>query len=154
MNRSPFDPQRLDVPRFARESGLLEGPLDLERLQRVRDELRDDARLAPVGHFRADGMARSQRGGAFETWIALTIEAELPLTCQRCLTDMTETLHIERELRFVATEEQAEKLDQEQEDDVLVVSKQFDLWALIEDEILMAMPHSARHEECPEIQQE
>jgi uncharacterized protein len=149
MNKPAFDPTSLDVPRFAREKGMLEGPLDLTHLPRVRAELREDARDTPLGHFRADGMARAQHGGAFEIWIALTVEAQLPLTCQRCLTDLSEPLHIEREFRFVSSEQQAEKLDQELEDDVLVVSKTFDLWAHIEDEMLMAMPHSARHEVCP-----
>jgi uncharacterized protein len=148
---APDRPSHLDVHRFARDQGVLESPLDLAHLQRVRDELRAHADTSAIGHFRADGSVVAQRGGAFETWLQLSIEAQLPMQCQRCLGELTQALHIERRFRFVTTEAQAEKLDQEIDDDVLVASKTFDLWALIEDEMLMAMPFAVKHEVCPQI---
>ena len=39
--------------------------------------------------------------------------------------------------------------DEESEEDLLVNSAQFDLLELVEDELLMALPVSPKHEKCP-----
>jgi uncharacterized protein len=56
---------------------------------------------------------------------------------------------VERAFRFVASEEQAELEDEESEEDVLVLSRDFNLLELIEDELLMALPVVPKHEVCP-----
>jgi uncharacterized protein len=57
---------------------------------------------------------------------------------------------VDRWLRFVADEAQAEALDADSEDDVLVLARFTDLVELIEDEFLLALPIVPRHEVCPE----
>jgi uncharacterized protein len=59
-------------------------------------------------------------------------------------------LDFAREFRFVASEELATVEDEESEDDVLVLSKACDLLELIEDELLMSMPTTPKHEACPQ----
>jgi uncharacterized protein len=49
----------------------------------------------------------------------------------------------------VDSEAQAEQQDDESEEDLLVMSRDFDLMALIEDEVLMDLPVVPRHEVCP-----
>jgi uncharacterized protein len=56
---------------------------------------------------------------------------------------------ISREFRFVATEELAKIEDEESEEDVLVLHRAFNLLELIEDELLMDLPTSPKHESCP-----
>ncbi len=56
---------------------------------------------------------------------------------------------VDRSFRFVADEDTAAALDDEAEEDVLALSRSFDLLALVEDELLMALPVVPRHEVCP-----
>ena len=58
-------------------------------------------------------------------------------------------LEVDREFRFVADEATAEALDDESEEDLLALSREFDLHELIEDELLMALPVVPKHDECP-----
>ena len=58
-------------------------------------------------------------------------------------------LEVDREFRFVADEATAEALDDESEEDLLAMSREFDLHELIEDELLMALPVVPKHTECP-----
>ncbi len=52
---------------------------------------------------------------------------------------------------FVAGgEEAAAALDAESDDDVLALESSLDLHALVEDELLLALPLVPRHDECPE----
>jgi uncharacterized metal-binding protein YceD (DUF177 family) len=71
------------------------------------------------------------------------------MECQRCLTPVDVPLAVERSFRFVADEATAEALDDESEEDLLALSREFDLRELIEDELLMALPVVPRHDECP-----
>jgi uncharacterized protein len=59
-------------------------------------------------------------------------------------------LDFAREFRFVASEELATVEDEESEEDVLVLSKAFNLLELIEDELLMSMPPTPKHDVCPQ----
>ena len=47
------------------------------------------------------------------------------------------------------TEAEAEAQDDDAEEDLLVLEPQFDLLALLEDELLMAFPLVPMHEQCP-----
>jgi uncharacterized protein len=79
----------------------------------------------------------------------LAARATLSLVCQRCLGPVEEIVDFERAFRFVASEALAEVEDEESEEDVLVISKSFDLLELMEDELLMASPLVSKHEVCP-----
>ena len=58
-------------------------------------------------------------------------------------------LEVDRAFRFVADEATAEALDDESEEDLLALSREFDLHELIEDELLMSLPVVPKHDECP-----
>ena len=53
-----------------------------------------------------------------------------------------------RRIFFVEGEEAAAALDAETEDDVLALTPTLDLLALVEDELLLALPLVPRHEVC------
>ncbi len=57
---------------------------------------------------------------------------------------------VDRSFRFAPDEEMAAAQDEESEEDVLALSRSFDLVELVEDELLMEMPLAPRHEACPE----
>lgn len=92
---------------------------------------------------------RPEAGGPGQIWLHLSVHASFPMECQRCLTPVDVPLDVERSFRFVADEATAEALDEECDEDLLALSREFDLRELIEDELLMALPVVPRHEECP-----
>ncbi len=63
---------------------------------------------------------------------------------------MVEALSVDRAFRFVADEATAMAEDDEAEEDLLVLGPAFDALALIEDELLMALPLVPRHPACPQ----
>jgi uncharacterized protein len=88
-------------------------------------------------------------GGTAEIRLQLQARATVWQTCQRCLEPVAETLDIDRSLRFVAGEDEAARLDEDSEEDVLALTRTLDLVSLVEDELILALPLVPRHEACP-----
>jgi len=152
MKSRPFDPQRLDVAAFAGEGAQLEGRLPLRALDRLTDAAHSDARPAEsdAAEWNARGESRPVRGAAPRSWLHLRASARLLLVCQRCLGPVDAHLDVQRSFLFVRGEDMAAQLDTDSEDDVLALTRAFDLHALVEDELLLALPLVPRHEVCPE----
>ncbi|WP_313075598.1 YceD family protein [Melaminivora sp.] len=141
-------PDRLDVKAFAQAGGHLSGHDTLLRYRRLAEEARGlhpDLRV----DWSADGEVRSTHGIGGQLWLRLKADATVPLTCQRCLQPVDVPLAVDREFRFVADETTAEALDVDSDEDLLALSRDFNLRELIEDELIMALPLVPRHEECP-----
>lgn len=151
MAMREFDPLRLEVQAFAKESGELRGVWALTQFDRVVDAVVGGAADGGLGDvaWSARGEARPQRGGEAETWLHVKAGAELPLECQRCLQPVKVMLAVDRSFQFVRGEEQAAQADADSEFDVLAMTRALDLHALIEDELLLALPIVPRHEVCP-----
>jgi uncharacterized protein len=94
--------------------------------------------------------ARTQPGGAREPWLHLQAQARVWRDCQRCLQPVALDLAVDRSFRFVTDEDTAAALDADSDEDLLALSRQFDLRALLEDELLLELPLVPRHEACPE----
>ncbi len=143
-----FIPQRLDVKAFAQAGGRLSGHDSLLKYKRLAQEAKG---LHPdlLVDWQALGEVRTAMGGIPQVWLRLTVRASFPMECQRCLSPVDVPLEVDREFRFVADEATAEALDDGSEEDLLVISREFDLHELIEDELLMALPVVPRHDECP-----
>jgi uncharacterized protein len=152
MKTRPIDPRRLDVEVFAKDAGQLEGDWPVPELERLADSAHPEAPPAAgdLAHWEARGESRPVRGGAPETWLHLRATARLALVCQRCLGPVDTSLASERSFLFVGDEETAERLDAENEDDVLAMTRALDLRSLVEDELLLALPIVPRHELCPQ----
>jgi uncharacterized protein len=145
-----FFATRLDVKAFVRASGVLAGQEALAQYPRLLEETGRDGADRPVqwqarGELREDGHGH----GHGQIWLHLHATASLPLVCQRCLGAADVDLLVDRSFRFVATEAEALAQDELAEEDVLVLSRDFNLHELIEDELLMEMPAVPRHEVCP-----
>ena len=144
-----FDPHRLDVRRFAEEDGDLQGTEELRRFTRLAGETTGSDSALPV-HWHARGELRNPQHHAPEVWVHLEADAVLPLVCQRCLQPVDIPVAIARPFRFVADEATAAAEDDVAEEDLLALSRSFDLLELVEDELLMDLPVVPRHEACPE----
>ena len=152
MRPRPFDPLHLDVEVFANEAGELQGEWPLSELDRLADTAHPDARPAPAdcARWSARSESRPMRGGAPQTWLHLSADTTLSLVCQRCLGPLLTRLQTQRDFLFAPDEASAAELDADSEDDVLAMTRSLDLRALVEDELLLALPLVPRHEVCPE----
>ena len=86
-----------------------------------------------------------------DIWLHLTADTSLPLTCQRCMSTVQTPLQVNQWYRFVASEDIAMAEDDASDEDLLVLSPQFDLAEVLEDELLMALPLVPMHDICPEL---
>lgn len=151
MKVRDFKPRRLDVRAFAEAGAALSGAEPAASFERLLESRHPDApaEAVPPVRWSVRGELLPRRGGAPEIWLHLSGQARLPMTCQRCLEAVEEPLQVERRFLFVADEDQAAALDADAEDDVLALSRSFDLFELLEDELLMAAPLVPRHATCP-----
>lgn len=139
----------LNILTFAKSDGQLISQAPLAQMLRLREETQGNADGVAV-HFDARGAIRSDAAGVDEPWLHLTGKTTLTTTCQRCLTPVDVDIQFTRDFRFVATEALAEIEDEESEEDVLVLSREFNVLDLVEDELLMSIPPVPMHETCPE----
>lgn len=143
-----FSAARLDVRAFAQSQGHLQGQAPLSAFERLAQDAVQDG--TGEVHWRAEGELVEQTGGDGQAWLHLHADALVPMTCQRCLATALIPLEVDRSFRFVADEASAEAEDDDSEEDLLALSREFDLLALVEDELLMELPVVPRHEACPD----
>jgi uncharacterized protein len=142
-----FDPRALELLAFCRSGATLQGAWPQAGMVRLAGSLAApaDADVA----WTASGRLRPVAGGEAEVWLHLTAGTNVLLECQRCLQPMTQALRVDRAFRFVRGEAEAARLDEELEDDVLELPPRLDLHALVEDELILALPLVPRHDRCP-----
>jgi uncharacterized protein len=139
---------RLNVQAFAQEGlPLIETTL-LQNMKRLAQEAQG---LAPdlLVNWEARAELRPGSGAEGDVWLHLQAKTSVPLTCQRCMGTVATPLEFDQWYRFVASEDIAMAEDDESEEDLLVMESQFDLLAVLEDELLMALPLVPMHDECP-----
>lgn len=144
---SSFLPRAVDLRALAREAATLTRTDPLTDHPRLAEEAVGDLAGLNVS-WSASGELLPGSTGEAEVWLHLAVEAVLPMTCQRCLSPLDVALRIDRSFRFVADEATAAEQDDASEEDVLALTPEFDLPALVEDELLMALPIVPRHEHC------
>lgn len=143
-----FSARRLDVRGFAEEGASLGGQELLRDLPRLIAETQGRGGESPVT-WSATGELRDPGHVHPEIWLHLGAQVTLVLTCQRCLGPVQVPVAVERSFRFVADEDMAAAQDEHSEEDVLALSRSFDLIELVEDELLMELPLAPRHVICP-----
>lgn len=144
------DPRRIDVHAYAAAAASLSGEMAQRELARLSEGLLalPGDTLPPPVHWSAAGEQRTAAGGGTQTWLRLRADTAVTLQCQRCLQPMTQALVLDHAFRFVDGEDEAARLDEDGDDDVLAASRSFDLIELLEDELILALPLVPRHEVC------
>lgn len=92
-------------------------------------------------------------------WLNGTLKGEVTLPCQRCLQPVTIVVETPVSLALLASEAEAERLEDGADfillDEAVAIQEQpagqLDLLALLEDELLLALPLSPRHEDCEPV---
>ncbi len=147
------DHSTLDLFEFVNSQRSIDGTLCLADLPRILNEAAPDT-LEHHASFswHAVGERRevlSDKGKVVtKPYLQLTIDGAIWLMCQRCLTAYEQPLSVEADYRIVATEEQAEAAPLDEEVDVLVGSRRFNLRELLEEELLLALPLAPKHPAC------
>ncbi|HRP75385.1 MAG TPA: YceD family protein [Rhodocyclaceae bacterium] len=131
-----------DPFRFAAEGRKISGTVPLLRLNRLADILfrsEGEVTYALSGDVGVDGKA----------FLRLEASGVLALQCQRCLSGLDWPLELESLLHLVTpgTPIPDEELEIESFDTIEAVAD-MDVLALLEEEILLAMPIVPRHEDC------
>jgi DUF177 domain-containing protein len=132
----------IDGLEFAKAASRLRGAWPVDEFLRLRDVLRS---TAGVLHYELQGVAEERGRPALH----LKVRGELHLTCQRCLGALELPLRIETSLRLAPTQADvdAEPLEAEGPESI-VAGKEMAVQALVEDEVLLAIPIAPRHEAC------
>lgn len=141
-------PHRLDVRALAQAGGSLQGSEALGQFARIEQVRAGEGGPGQV-QWAAHGELRGDQAAEPQLWLHLQAKADFTLTCQRCLGPLELPVVVDRWFRFVADEATATAQDEICEEDILVLVPDFNLHALIEDELLLALPYIPRHESCP-----
>lgn len=145
------DPLAAPAAALCRDGETLLGAWPLAELPRLSASLF----VPPAADERVGWHARFSQvqpvAGPPQPWLELEAHAHVTLQCQRCLQALQQPLVLERRFRFVASEDEAQRLDADSDDDHLVLEPRLDLRALVEDELILELPLVPRHEgSCPQ----
>jgi uncharacterized protein len=132
----------IDGFEFATAGATQEGKLPLSSFHRLQDLLVSDAgdvRYALRGVL--DGRGRPS--------LQLGVRATLQLRCQRCLGSLSHEVQAQQLLVLAASQEEIDA-DPPGVDapDRVVAAKEMAVRDLVEDELILALPYAARHDEC------
>lgn len=146
MSETPFAkplPRQGDPRKFAQQGIDLQGFLPISELPRLSEAL-------VSGDTRAEVSLKFGINETGKKVVTGTARADLTLVCQRCLEPVVVPVVSDIALAIVWTEEDAKALPRSL-DPWIAEEGQADLYAMIEDELLLAMPAVAYHpEDCVE----
>jgi uncharacterized protein len=133
-----LQPAAIDGLAFARNAAVLDGRLGMESLPR----LAESGCLGSVLDFVLTGEI-NERG---KPGLKLAVDGSVQLQCQRCLGSLELPLHLEAQLELAASE--AEIIAADDDIERVVASREMSVAALVEDEVLLALPMVPKHEQC------
>ncbi len=130
-------PEQIDPFRLVRQHRILNGALDLRRMERLAPLLYSTDGVASVDlEFGTDDMG--------VMCVLGHVTAELRFTCQRCMQPMTHAVDAEIALGLVANRNDADRLPTHYEP-LIVEQVPTPLLPIIEDELLLLVPIVALH---------
>jgi uncharacterized protein len=131
-----------DVWELARTSSTLAGDLRLADLPRLGEELCD---VAGALSYRMEGRFDDHGRPA----ALLAVDGTVRVRCDRCGGAVDVPIHERAQFFFVAEEAELARLPiDDTPEEALLASHRFDVTALVEDQALLALPISPRHERC------
>ncbi|SAK69551.1 hypothetical protein AWB76_04218 [Caballeronia temeraria] len=153
---SPADLRALDIYEFAKSGRQAAGALRVSQMPRMLAEVpadvpERDAVFTWQGEGSTQPELQDDGTDAPQPYLRLAVHGSVWLTCQRCLQPYSQHLDVDATYRIVATEEEADEFPLDDDEvEVIVGSRQFDLVDLIEEELLLSLPLVPKHNVCPE----
>ncbi|CAG9163789.1 DUF177 domain-containing protein [Cupriavidus pampae] len=155
-----FDLRETDIFAFCRKGGSAEGDIAVRDLPRILAETAKDAPATAadeIFHYTVDGFVSEEAGepgapAVQRLYLDVTTTGRVWQDCQRCLAAFPEPIDTDMRFEVMASEEEADAVpDEDEEVDVIVGSRRFSVLALIEDEVLLALPVAPKHDVCPAV---
>ena len=132
---------RFDAFKLSARGGSISGSLDARGLPNVADSLAPGDDPVRVD-WTIEGLASAEGRPA----LAIAIEAEVPLVCQRCLGRMAWKVSQSTEVLLAHDEGELASLDEGSEGEVILADRPLDAATLVEDELVLTLPFAPRHE--------
>ena len=114
-------------------------PISLNRLAETLALQGENAHLAAI-HFTLTGDCKRFR----QPSLHLHIKSQLPVICQRCLSEML--INLDLNFDYLLSDSTINEMEDSDEMDWLEINSEMDVRELIEDELLLAMPIAPAHE--------
>jgi len=136
----------IDAFEFCRVKEHRDGELKVAELRRLAEESVDQSgivRWALKGGSNKQGHPQ----------LTLSVTGSVKLMCQRCLTPFDFAIASDSVLVLAPDEASADEIDAllaDEDVEVIVGSRTFDILQLIEDEALLTIPLAPKHETCPD----
>jgi uncharacterized protein len=137
------NPILIDPLKFAREGREMTGKMPVSALdERVHSDLSDTSGTV---EYTVEGF----RDGSSRLSLRLRVNADVMVSCQRCLEAMPYQVATDVVVTLFARQEKLdEAVELDETLDAILALEELDVVAMIEDEIIMGLPHSTKHDEC------
>jgi len=136
----------IDAFEFCRNNGYREGVTPVSEMTRLAADCADAS----------GSITWAMQGGTtpqgYPT-MTLSVAGTVQLSCQRCLAPFGYEIDSSTQLVLGVDDEEADGIEEVLDDesiDVIVGSRECDLRQLLEDEALLALPQSPKHDVCPD----
>ena len=129
--------QRFDAIRLARERNVIEGSVDPHALSRIADQLTGPGSVA----WRIEGTSDPVGRPA----LRIVLRGSVMLECQRCLDDFAWLVDVTTEVLLARDDAELAALDADSSLEVVLAAAPLDPLALVEDELVLALPFAPRH---------
>jgi uncharacterized protein len=141
--------QKVNNLDFAKNEKHLSSKLNLTDFKRLEEFLDISGATEPYVHFELTG----DNGRYSLPSLNLKVDTSLPMKCQRCFGVVA--VPISLNFDYLVTDEASSEMDEIDEVDWLESSNDMDIVALIEDELLIALPIAPMHQEmCHQLNME
>jgi uncharacterized protein len=137
MSTEPL-PTSLDVRKAAARGVTLSGVLAPSELARAREILSSDT-------GRIEARLAFSRDEENRNLLTVEISAQVQVLCQRCLEPLGIEVTSRNELAMIGSEDRARDLPARL-DPLVVEGESCDLWAVVEDELILALPIVSYHD--------
>jgi len=148
----PVFPTHIEPFKWAELGFVWQGQVELTRFPRVAAEV-----IPPHDHQQIALDCKLYMDDRRIAWLDATMSATFPLTCQRCLHQLDFVLDTHVHLALFTEEEYSDRLGREKDEvDYVILSEAqiahgaevLDVLNLLEDEILLLLPLSPKHDDC------
>ncbi|MFM9913505.1 MAG: YceD family protein [Methylophilaceae bacterium] len=139
-------PVLINTHEFIRQSLEVHGKIRASQIPTIQDSLFVNQGAIPdAGEVEYTLSGDKEYLGKLSLRLVLT--GKIKLCCQRCLGEMAHLVASSTRFELVADESVMPELDEDDEVDYLVASTEFDVGALVVEELLLCLPLAPRHEE-------